>query len=649
MTRVAVLVALLALVAPARASAHATLLRTVPADGRTLQRAPSAVRLEFDDRVHVGSGNAAVANATTESVLGAPPEARGSVLVLPLRAHLADGAYTVRWSIVSQDGHPEQGVLAFAVGSGVARPVLSAGTPLSWNDVVLRALFFLGVLVGGGAAIFGHAVRGMLGERLTRPLAHLLFFALLATFLGGSGISHDAVTGTRFALVLKIALIVALAGGAAAALAPTIPWLLAVAGTAAVGLLAAPTLMGHPLDRDQPGLLSPLVDVAHTTAAAVWLGGLVALVYVLPRSGADGRDAAVRRFSASALAAVVVLAASGLGRALMELSAVSQVWSTSYGRTLIVKTALFVPLLGVGWLNRALFLRAFSLLRRSAALEAGVLGGIVVAVAVLTQLRPGVETSRAASAATPLQAAQPPALPPRSAVVDARELGTLAVAVARTPGVAIVTLLSPEGTGANNRIVSVDGANATACGAGCYRAPAASAGPLRVSVDGRALTFALPERAPAATALLRRVTAAYRSSRTIVFDETLASTPANAETTRFTIVAPHSLAYATRGGPAARVIGQRRWDRSGPNARWLESPQTPLDVTQPYWRAPTNVHRVAPNTLTFLDRRIPAWFRVTIANGRLREMHMTAAAHFMTDRYRAFDAGVVVSPPPASR
>jgi copper transport protein len=649
MTRTAVLVALLALVVPARAAAHATLLRTVPPNGQILQRAPAVVRVEFDDRVRVGSGNAAVENATTQSVLAGSPRTQGHALLLPLRAHLANGAYTVRWSIVSDDGHPEQGVIAFAVGSGVPRPVLAAATTVTWSDVLFRTLFFVGVLVGGGAAIFGVATRRTLGVRLVRPLAHLLFFALLATFLGGSGMIHGAVSGTRFALVLDVALVVALAGGTAAALAPMTPPLLLAAGVAALALLVAPTLMGHPLDRDQPAVLAPLVDVTHTVAAATWLGGLVAVVYVLARTGADGREVAVRRFSAFALGAVVALAATGLGRALMELASLSQIWSTAYGRALIVKTALFIPLLGLGWLNRSLFLSAYRRLRRSAALEATVIGGVVIAVAFLTQLRPGVEAARARNAAAPLQAAQPPALPPRNAVVDAAELGTTAVAIARIPGAAIVTLLAPDGTAASGRIVSVDGANASPCGAGCYRAPAATAGPLHVDVDGRNVTFGIPERAPDARALLRRLTSLYRSSRSIVFDETLASSPTNAETTRFTVVAPHSLAYVTRGGPAARVIGDRRWDRSAPNAPWLASSQTPLDVTAPYWRSPTNVHLVAPDVLTFLDRRIPAWFRVTLVDGRLREMHMTAAAHFMTDRYLGFDTGVAVSPPPASR
>ena len=634
MKRAVALLAFVALAAPAGASAHATLLRTIPANGSVVAHAPRVVRVEFDDAVRARSGNAAVSNATSASILRGRAVAHGRTLVLPLRRGIADGDYSVRWSIVSDDGHPEQGVIAFAVGAGSASPhsVLGASAALTWNDVVLRTLYYLGLLVGGGAACFGLATRRLFGARLLRPLAHLLFFSLLAAFLGGSGIVHSASSGTRFALVLQAGLVVSLVGGAAAALAPTYPRLL--------------TLAGHALDRDQPRALSIPADLAHLTSAAVWLGGLAALVYVLPRVTGDEaeRTSAATRFSSLALIAVGVLGLTGLVRALTELSAVHQVWSTSYGRTLFVKTVLFVPLLGVGWLNRTVLLAAFARLRRSALAEVVVVAGIVAAVAVLTELRPGVATARVA--APPAPAATVPGLPSRDAVVDARELGSLAVGVARTPGHATVTLLDSDGTAASGRSVHIDGAPAVSCGAGCYRA-SARPGPLRVKVDGATLTFDLPERLPDATPLLRTVTKAYRSSKTIVFDETLGSSPRNKQTSRFTVVAPHSLSYAIRGGPSAIVIGARRWDRDRAGARWLESQQTPVDVTQPYWGAPTNVHEIAPNVLTFLDRRIPAWFHVTLDRGLPTRMRMTAAAHFMVDRYAGFDVPAAVSPPPS--
>jgi copper transport protein len=575
-------IAVLALLAPADAFAHATLVQTTPANSAVLAQAPRVVTVVFDDTVRVAGENAAVSNTTNASVLDGKPTARGRTLTIPLRK-LGDGAYSVRWSIVSDDGHTERGVLAFAVGAGSPSPtsVLGASVPLTWNDLLLRTLWYLGLLVGGGAAAFSLATRAQLGEQARKPVAQLLFFALLFTFLGGSGIAHAAPPGTRFDLVLKVALVVSLLGGAAAALVPAMPRLLDAAVVAALALLAAPTLSGHALDRDQPRYLSVPFDLAHVCSAAAWLGGLAAILYVVPRATSDDRlrRAVVHRFSSTALVSVAVLAVTGIVRALTELSAVSQAWTTSYGRALIVKTAIFLPLLGIGWVNRARLLDAFARLRRSVSLEVVAIAGIVVVVAILTELRPGKEAPRALAA--PLLAALPPVLPPRDAVVDARELGDLAVAIAREPSHTTVTLLGQEGTGVDGRDVQIGGVTATPCGPGCYRGPASA----RISVGGKALTFDLPAQAPDASATLARITRAYRGSHTIVFDETLASSPANA-------------------------------------------------------------HEIAPGTYTFLDRRIPAWFHLTLAHGRPVVDRMTAAAHFMVDRYVGFDVPVTVSPPP---
>src|ERR1051325_2888866 len=89
----------LALIAPASASAHATLTHTAPANGAILDKAPTEVIVEFDDTVRVAGGNAAVANSTSESVLADHASAQGRTLTIPLEPHLANGAYSVRWSI----------------------------------------------------------------------------------------------------------------------------------------------------------------------------------------------------------------------------------------------------------------------------------------------------------------------------------------------------------------------------------------------------------------------------------------------------------------------------------------------------------------------------------------------------------------------
>ena len=116
--------ALVALVLPAAAAAHANLVRLRPANGVALATPPSAVRVFFDDAIRPGPGVEAVRNGGG-SVLARPAfAAHGNrrELVVPLRRGLAAGDYSVRWSVISDDGHNERGVTAFAVGAGAARP-----------------------------------------------------------------------------------------------------------------------------------------------------------------------------------------------------------------------------------------------------------------------------------------------------------------------------------------------------------------------------------------------------------------------------------------------------------------------------------------------------------------------------------------------
>ncbi len=647
MKRAVVVTLLVALALPAAAAAHARLLRTVPGNGAAVGHGPAVVRIEFDDGVRTASGNAAVANATGASVLGGVPRAEGRALLLPLRAGLSNGAYSVRWSVVSDDGHREEGVVAFRVGLGGSLPhsILTASPGLGWVDFGLRSLYYLGLLAGAGAAAFGVAIRGFATERLQRPLAHLLFFSLLATFLGASAIVHAAPPGTRYALVLKVALTISLVGGAAAALAPAYPALLVLASSSALVLVAAPTLSGHAFDRNQPRGIAAVVDLAHSASAACWFGGLLALAFVVPAASEEReRRALARRFSTIALVSVIVVALTGLGRALTELSAPGQVWSTSYGRALIVKTALFLPLVAVGWVSRSRLAGAFVRVRRSVLVEVVVLAAIAVVVGVLTDLRPGkVAVATTGHAVATVQGSSV-RFPSAAAVVAARELGRFAVGVARLPGEATVTILGSDGNAEDGRDVHIDGSLARPCGAGCYWA-AASVGPLHVRIDGRSFVLDLPATAPDGRAALGRITRSYRGSKTIAFDETLASTPTNAQSTRFVVVAPDRLSYSTRGGPAAVVIGTRRWDRENPHGPWLLSRQTRLRVTQPYWRSSRNVHFIAPGVLTFFDPTIPAWFRLQLSNRRLSQLEMTAAAHFMVDRYVGFNGPISVAPP----
>src|SRR2546422_191308 len=204
--------------------------------------------------------------------------------------------------------------------------------------------------------------------------------AFLLVFIGAWGMAHDVSLSTRFGTVIAVAAVVSGLGAVLAAVAPVLPRLEPLPFLAGLALLPLPTLAGHSLDRGRP-LLEPAVDFLHVASASFWLGGLVALGLTLRSS--DGRAPTLQRFSNVAIVSVAVLAATGVTRAFAELSSLGQVWSTGYGRVLIVKTALLVPLVALGWRNRYRLLPRLSLdgLRRSVAVELTLFAALVAAVA----------------------------------------------------------------------------------------------------------------------------------------------------------------------------------------------------------------------------------------------------------------------------
>ena len=363
---------LLALTCPAAAWAHAGLVRTEPANGAVLVRPPAEVRVVFDDTVRPGRGIAAIRNGGG-SILGDRARVEGGrTLVVPLRRGLPDGDYSVRWSIVSDDGHLESGVLAFAVGAG-RPPPLAALAPVatgpSAGSVAERWLLYAGILAAVGIALFALVARPEDEERV----ALILSAAAVLAAVGAAEEVHRVGLATRDGRTLGAGFVAALVVATAAAAATLDSRALRPALVLALGLAAVPALAGHALD---PGLsrVNVAADVLHVAAASAWTGALIGLV-ALP--GASRRQA-----SRLALGAVPALGASGAVRASYELTRASQLWSTSYGRALLVKTGLLLVVLAAGWAVRA---RA----RRRAAVELALLALLLVAVSVLVQLRPG--------------------------------------------------------------------------------------------------------------------------------------------------------------------------------------------------------------------------------------------------------------------
>jgi methionine-rich copper-binding protein CopC len=111
----------LAMARGAEARFHLHLRGSTPADGATISSAPANIQLFFSEKPEikvttvnlVDGGNANVA-------LSAPRLASGAdtAVVVDVKAPLAAGAYTVKWSAMASDGHVQRGSFGFIVAGG---------------------------------------------------------------------------------------------------------------------------------------------------------------------------------------------------------------------------------------------------------------------------------------------------------------------------------------------------------------------------------------------------------------------------------------------------------------------------------------------------------------------------------------------------
>lgn len=131
----------------------------------------------------------------------------------------------------------------------------------------------------------------------------------------------------------------------------------AILGVIACGSFA---WMGHGVATPgSGGYFHLLADIAHSLAAAVWIGALVVFVFWLwsgqssPATDRELHDS-LRAFSGIGSAAVAILVVTGLVNSwfLVGVDRLAEASTTPYAQVLIAKVAIFIGMLGLAASNR---------------------------------------------------------------------------------------------------------------------------------------------------------------------------------------------------------------------------------------------------------------------------------------------------------
>jgi copper transport protein len=406
------------LLAPAGpASAHAVLKSTTPPANAILTTAPSEVVLTFSEPVRQVPDKIRVIAPDGSRADTGEPTFSGAVVTIAVDPAKPNGTYLVTYRVISADSHTVAGGYTYSVGAPSAPPTDAGGPGEETSRFLAVAIPFVKYLGYGGLVLLvGPAmVLALLWpHRLARTAPTRLAFAglglvalstLLEVWLQGpytsgggyfdGGALRD-VLGSQFGAthVVRLGVLVAVA----VLLRPTLAGrggtadgaLLAI--LAVVGLATWP-LSGHAAASPVPSV-SIVVDTAHIAGMAVWLGGLVMLVGFLVRL-ADERElgAILPVWSRWAALAVSALFLAGSVQALIEVSTVSALFGTTYGRVVIAKIVLFAAVVGVAAYSRRLVRRRTAAarplpLRRAVWAELGITTVVLALSASLVQITP---------------------------------------------------------------------------------------------------------------------------------------------------------------------------------------------------------------------------------------------------------------------
>jgi hypothetical protein len=159
--------------------AHAKLRSSTPAAGATLAAAPTDVALTFNEDVTLGAGAAPITVTGPDGTSWEIGQATlaGSTVSAPVTPTGPAGEYTLKWTVVSDDGDPVSGTVVFTLsvpatppaaepapaGPAPAAQPVGAPRPAGDGGVPSWVWILLGVVVLAGAAV-GVAVRNSRGR-----------------------------------------------------------------------------------------------------------------------------------------------------------------------------------------------------------------------------------------------------------------------------------------------------------------------------------------------------------------------------------------------------------------------------------------------------------------------------------------------------
>ena len=383
------------------AYAHANLIRSDPPANSVLPSSPHQVTLYFTEQLEPKLSGAAVYDSTGKEVdtgySVSPTDATILIVSVPT---LPSGVYTVAWHAISAvDGHHTSGSFSFGIGN-VTIPVQQSNNATAYTfpsalEVAERWLNLLTDVIFLGGGFFALVVwiptvtkarnevsdesGRKVSSRFSRLLTLSVIVGVVATWLlliveaiaaaGSPSISNVLTTvytilsSTRLGeyWMFRFAVIVAALAASIIITRAKQPSKSSWSLVLAIGLLLSlsTSLTSHnAAATNYNPTINLLSDWIHVTAVGAWVGGLayfaVAIYSITKLKESSGKLTAglLRRFSSLAVTCVGIIGITGIYNLVVEVGSLTALFTTPYGEILLIKLAIFAPMIAFGAFNQ---------------------------------------------------------------------------------------------------------------------------------------------------------------------------------------------------------------------------------------------------------------------------------------------------------
>jgi copper transport protein len=368
---------------PRMSSAHAYIVKSNPSENQTMSESPNKVTIEFDEIIQATFYSIQVFNMKGIQVSNGNGKINPNntkILETNIKKELPKGIYSIKWRVVSSDGHPIDGVIPFQIGDGSKNQALqtskTSGYVPQFDLILIRWIQYISGAMFVGLCFFYLTVfpkenlQGTAIEKRYKRIINIAFIFLWLSILFSLPLQttiqanvswldtfdlsllRTMATETLFGKVWMVEMIILII------LLITIKrnkkslwWISFVLGAC---LFLAKAILSHAVSTKDL-LVAIEFDFLHLLSASIWIGSLVAMAILLPlKKNEDSKihfQQTIRRFSPWGKVCVILLLISGVYLSLKYVPTFHALFNTNYGRVLTVKIGLFTLMLFLAWLN----------------------------------------------------------------------------------------------------------------------------------------------------------------------------------------------------------------------------------------------------------------------------------------------------------